>query len=998
MMSPERWQQIEDLYHSASDAPRADRAAFLDQACQGDDELRREVVSLLEAHDRAESFIEAPPNDLAAAVLAIEQRHDLVGHRLGHYRILSLLGAGGMGEVYLAEDTILGRKVALKLLPEDFTRDRERVQRFKQEARAASALNHPNIITIFEIGQSDDLYFIVTEYIDGRTLRQRMSDGPIPLHESLDVVIQTANALTAAHEAGIVHRDIKPENIMLRRDGYVKVLDFGLAKLLEPSRADAVTITGAERSSDGQFGTDPGKAIGTPRYMSPEQIRAQPVDARTDNFSLGVVLYEVITGHAPFRGATTSEVVAAILHLEPMPLARFTAEVPEELDRIVRKALRKEREERYQLAREFQLDLKTFKGEMEFKARLATANRSEAPDEAPMKVRPGQTANEDTMPEGVSGSKSRPGAAGGDRRARILAMAALFVILAGLLVFLSFQWIRDSARDPSFRMGRITRLTTEGKADRVAISPDGKEVLYSVVDAGQQSLRLRQVETGGEITILPPEKVVYYGLAFSRDGAFIYYVRGEVNDTVNVLYQSTKFGGATRRLCVNVDSAITFSPDGRRIAFVRRNPGTGENALMIANGDCGGERMLAARRQPDVYRLRGPSWSPDGKLIATAIENLTGASFHTVAGVGVADGVEKMLTSQKWEIVSQVAWLADGSGLLVIATEPQGHQTQLWSLAWPGGAMSRITRDLGTYSNLSLTADSSTLATVRSDRFVNIWVAAEGDASRSVQITTGAQRDDGIRGLDWTPDGQIVYRSFAGGNPNVWIMDANGGRSRQLTPTVHQNTDPIVSPDGSFIAWSADRLGVRNIWRMNPDGSNERQLTHGGGEWFPQFTPDGKWMVYQALAPGQQDRLLWKAPLDGGAPVQLTDRPSYAPVLSPDGKLIVCNFRTELNAPIRTAVLSIDGGAPLKTLDLPATNKPDRPIRWTPDGSALAYIVTLNGVSNIWTQLWTGGIPKQLTHFKSQEIMNFAWSRDGRMLALSRGAINSDVVLITSQK
>jgi len=1001
-MTPERWQKIEELYHAALERDDVRRGDFLDEACAGDDPLRREMETLIAAYETAGHFMETPPKDVMARMFDDEREQLMIGRTLGHYQLRALLGAGGMGEVYLADDTQLGRKVALKLLPGEFTRDRDSVQRFKQEARAISSLNHPNIVTVFEIGQSDDLYFIATEFIDGQTLRRRMMESPMKLPDALDVAIQTASALTAAHEAGIVHRDIKPENIMLRRDGYVKVLDFGLAKLIEPFRAEGATITGSGFSAGWQVSTDPGRVVGTPRYMAPEQIRGQQVDARADIFSLGVALYEMIAGRAPFEGATPSEVIAAILHVDPMPLARFSQGAPAELERIVKKALRKDRDERYQVIKDLQLDLKSFKEEMTFEARLASALRSTDRDETTGKASGGRAGietaqqpaagSENVTARAVSGAEYLTGAISRHKRGAALALVALAVIIP-VLAFAWIQWREERGPSAPFRMDKITRLSTAGKAGRVAVSPDGREVIYTVVDAGQESLWLRQVETGSEIQIAAPEKVEYHGITFSRNGAFIYYVKRGQNDSTGALYHATKLGGATRKLLSNVDSPITLSPDGKQFAFVRYNSSAGEYLVVVANED-GAEKILAARRHPAVFRMNGPSWSPNGELIACAIENITGATSQTVIGVRVADGAEVTLTSQSWRNVGQVAWLADGAGLLVIATEPQGRLGQVWSLAWPGGETRRVTHDLSIYYNLSLTADSATLATVRVDRFVNLWVAPDGDASRAMQITTGAQTDDGLRGLVWTPDGRIVYRSFAGGNPNIWIMAADGSGNRRLSSDAHENLDPMVSPDGGYIAWSSDLAGSRNIWRMNPDGAALKQLTRGPGEWFPQFTPDGKWLIYQALASGRQDRLLWKAPLDGGPPAQLTDRPSYAPVISPDGKLIACNYRNEAGAPIGMAVIPIEGGPPLKIFDLPGD--PFRPIRWTPDGRALAYIETRDGVSNIWSQPLAGGMPKPLTGFKTQSIYNFAWSRDGRRLALSRGESINDVALISA--
>jgi serine/threonine protein kinase/Tol biopolymer transport system component len=996
-MTPERWQQIDALLEAVLERAPAERATFLAQACGGDEELRCEVESLLIASEQAQSFIEAPPA-AAAGLLAAAHVSTLAGRTLGHYQLRSLLGVGGMGEVYLAHDSQLRRQVALKLLPGEFTRDRERIQRFKQEARAVSSLNHPNIVTVYEIGQSEGLHFIATEFIDGQTLRQRTSAAPLNLSEALEIASQTAQALTAAHEAGIVHRDIKPENIMLRRDGFVKVLDFGLAKLLAPFRAEATTISDNRPSAEKQLSTDPGKVVGTPRYMSPEQICAQPVDARSDIFSLGVVLYEMIAGRAPFEGATPSEVIAAILHVEPLPLARFTPAVPPELERIVKKALRKERDERYQVVKELLLDLKSCKEELAFEARLLSARRSADHAETLTESSSGQAAEQPTALLGtttrsVSSAEYLVGAISRHKRRAALALVAFVVIVMGL----AFVWSRWGAkRDPvvPFRMDKLTRLTTTGKAGRVALAHDGKEVVYSVVEAGQQSLWLRQVDTGSEIQILPPDKVDYTSLSFARNGAFIYYIRREQN--AGHLYQATKLGGSSRRLLSNVDSPITLSPDGQQIAFVRRNSSAGEYVLMIAQADGSGERRLAVRKHPDIFRLNGPSWSPNGKMIACGVEGLTGTALQTVIGVRVADGAEEALTAHRWENVGQVAWLADGSGLLVAATEAQGSLPQVWSLAWPSGETRRITRDLSAYANLSLSADGATLATVQRTQAVYIWVAPAGDASRAVPVTSGVQRDDGIRGLAWTPDGRIVYRSSAGGNPNIWIMAANGAGNRQLSADAHQNLDPTVAPDGSTIAWTSSRTGTRNIWQMNLDGSNLQQLTRGAGEWFPQFTPDGRWLIYQALATGEQDRLLWKLPLDGGAAVQLTNRPSYAPVVSPEGQRIACNYRPEAGAPIRIAVLSVADGRPLQTFALPGVQ--DRPLRWTPEGRALVYIETREGVSNLWRQPLAGGAPQPLTAFQTQEIFNFAWSRDGQQLALSRGVTNSDVVLLSALK
>src|SRR5262245_33384346 len=332
-MTPERYRQISELYHAALELDPGERAAFLERACIGDEELRREIESLLSSQEQASGFLASPALGIAAAMLSDEKADALKGRTIGRYRVLSLIGAGGMGRVYLAEDVELGRRVALKLLPEHFTHNQNQVQRFRQEARAASALNHPNILTVHEVGRVDNTEFIATEYVDGETLRDRLTQAPVNVRETLDVAAQVGDALTVAHEAGIIHRDIKPENVMLRRDGYVKVLDFGIAKLTEnlrPSQSATVAST--------LIKTNPGALLGTAEYMSPEQARGLAVDARTDIWSLGVVLYEMLAGQRPFSGPTHGDTIVSILEREPAPITSYHPEIPAELQRIVTKA------------------------------------------------------------------------------------------------------------------------------------------------------------------------------------------------------------------------------------------------------------------------------------------------------------------------------------------------------------------------------------------------------------------------------------------------------------------------------------------------------------------------------------------------------------------------------------------------------------------------------------------------------------------------------------
>jgi len=931
------------------------------------------------------------------------------GTSLGHYEVRRLLGAGGMGEVYLAEDLRLRRKVALKLLPEDFTANKERLLRFEREAFAASSLNHPNILTIYEIGAEGEHHFIVTEFIEGESLRTYTERTRLELREILDIGIQVASALAAAHEAGVVHRDVKPENIMVRRDGIVKVLDFGLAKLTEKFSIDPEAPTRA------LVNTGTGMVMGTVSYMSPEQARGIEVDARTDIWSVGILLYEMLTGRVPFTGNTTSDVIASILKTTPVALSRVDGAIPQRLDEVVTKALEKDREERYQGIRDLLVDLRKLKKTIEFQAELERSEPTPFPKTADRQIK--QTAKESASP-GLSTSTiaAQPTSnveyilGNVKQHKRVVLAGLLLLVTAAAGIFLWFSRANrneSSASEPSFASVKLTRLTGTGKATHAAISPDGNYVVHVVNDSGKQSLWVRQVATSSNVQIVPPAEVNYWGITFSRDGTYVYYVFRPRGAGVGFLFRVSTLGGSAVKLVGDVDSPVTLSPDGKQIAFVRWNPRQGDNAVWIANVDGSAERRLAIRKDPEQFGApagsfdegSGPSWSPDGKIIAcslTTTEN--GVKSRNIVAIDSTDGSQKLVSSQKWASIGRLTWLTNGIGLLLTARDQASRSyNQIWYVSYANGQARQVTNDLNNYTDVTLTSQSSTIAVIKSDLQSHLWMAPEGDAGRAKQI--GSSQYEGVGGVAIGPDGKIAYVSAVGGNNlDMWIADADGSNARQLTSDAYAEINPAVSPDGRYIVFASNRTSDYHLWRINIDGTDARQLTNGDGEHSAAFAPDGRWIIYYSLR-GRD--YLWKMPVEGGNALKLGDFDSSWPTVSPDGKHIAAwTYSDYVQEGLTTSrnqllILSFETGQTVKLLEVPHSSQSTSNLQWTADGRSVMFVDARSGVANIWSQPIDGGAPKQLTSFKSGLITSFAWSRDGKQLVCSRGSVTSDVVLMT---
>jgi eukaryotic-like serine/threonine-protein kinase len=960
-IAPERWQLIEELFHSSLERGPRERDIFLMDACGDDIDLRRQVEALLDSYEAADGFIDVPPLAGAISSVVAETAKETTpttpgitpGGRIAHYEIRSLLGVGGMGDVYLAHDLKLDRQIALKILPARFIDDAQ-VHRFEREARAASALNHPNIITIHEIGWDQDIHYIATEFVTGQTLRERINDGGIELRETLSIAIQVLDALIAAHATGIVHRDIKPENVMLRPDGLVKVLDFGLAKpTAENPKAANLMVT------EVTLNTDPSMLMGTLSYLSPEQVLRQEVDHRTDLFSFGVLLYEMVTGGRPFIGDSAVNVCSAILSQTPENVTLIRPDMPAELERIILQALEKDRGKRYQTAVQMRADLESLNRELQ-----VTSQRSWR----------------------VVGWKSA-----------LIVAAVLTVLLWQIQSITRKNKPVSAAGDAQVT---IKRLTSHGQVLRAALSPDGKRFAYVKTDETNRSLWLGQTSDGSCVPLQQQSSNVLPGtLIFSPDGEQIYYIGTTPGQGFSTLYRMPVNGGETHKVLDHIDSQLTFSPDGEQIAFVRIVDFVKrENALVVARLEGASERVVTVREWSKRFTASGPSWSPDGKMLAVGCigeDNGTTANKEILA-VRVSDGTINSISREKWDGVYRLTWLPDGSGLIMIATDKPGFEwAQVWHLSYPGGKAHRITRDLDQYdqSNLSLSADGRTLLAVQLRRVNSIWLAPAANIQDARQLTFGSPGSAmGVYGLEWAPDGRIFYQVFAGEGISIWSMAPDGSSAKEITSPTFIEKGFSLPSSGDQIVFPSNRGGALEVWRSDLDGGRAQCLTSGGRNSQPHVAPDGRWVIYSSSR-GLNN--IWRVSTDGGEPFRLTDAETMWPRLSPDGKLFACVYRASLDKPWQLALYSSEGGLPLKIFDRPRSANFATGLRWTLDGQAITYRDWNDGV---WRQPLTGEPPQRLPGLPKEKVYSYAWSPDGKYFAFTRGTESLDVVLIRDFK
>jgi Tol biopolymer transport system component len=862
------------------------------------------------------------------------------GTRLGPYEILAPIGAGGMGEVWRARDARLGRDVAVKVVHARFAADAESIRRFEREARAASLISHPNILVVHDVGAVEGSPYIVSELLDGAPLREKLG-APLPPRRAVDWTAQVARGLAAAHEKGIVHRDLKPENLFVTKDGRIKILDFGVAKLVQPALPSA-SLTEAPTAAP-ETGT--GVVLGTVGYMSPEQVLGKPLDARSDLFSLGVVLHEMLSGARPFRKETAPETMAAILKEEPPEPSEANRSVPSALDRLVRHCLEKEPEARFQSARDVAFALESALGES-------------APREA------------------VSGAKpARRGSA------FLLAGGAAAALLLGAVL----GWVLRPLPEPT-PVVAIRTLTYSGHDTSPAASPDGKTVAFTSDRDGTSRIWLKQLKGGGELAITAgPDDFP----RFSPDGGSLLFLRTE-GDRPS-LYRVTLLGNDPHKIADNADQG-DWSPDGKEIAFVRRRPQeTPSSDLFVIDAPGGSERLVA---KFDQDLVGSPRWSPDGRRIILNTQALiVSGALRKLYVVDTRDGRVTELAPEWRGTPSSVAWLSNGEIVYLLSETFNDNQART-GLAYREDLRTRRRQPLFWSASwgptLDLLPDGKVVFDGMSGRQNLREYALEGSAPPR-WITHGSIRDRQpvfAPGSDW-----ITFSSDRSGNLDLWSTSSKTGVVRSLTDDPADDWDPGYSPDGRMLLWSSNRSGNLEIWAANADGTGSRQVTHDGEDaQNPTATRDGRWIVYSCA--NRRHQGIWKIHPDGTGAERIIKGNVQIPEVSPDG--VWATYLVNERAQASVHAVRVEDGKDVLIADFPPPRRktwiqPGRS-RWTPDGRHVLFVAQdADGREGVFLQDFdpgrdTSATRRPLAGFDRDWVTeSLGLSPDGKVLVLSEG-------------
>jgi len=954
-MTPHEWELVGEIYHAACDVQPEKLSEFLDVACEGDGALRREVESLLSARGQAENFISDPiAGNLAKDLLHSNSPSE--NDMIGHYRVISKIGSGGMGEVFHAVDTKLDRNVAVKMLSSFYDKDPSFLKRFRNEARAAATLNHPNVATVYSVEEVSEQSFITMELVSGSTLDQITPDNGLEVNRFLEWFEPLADALAQAHRRGIIHRDVKPGNIMVSEDGTPKILDFGLAQIENHDNS---------RSLSRAHITAPGQIIGTPSYMSPEQAEGSKLDARSDIFSFGVVMYEALTGKRPFRGENQGAIVQAVIYAQPEEISKLRPDVPELLSKMVMRCLEKSPQKRFQSMKDVRSILRDAKSAVSAGVSMDSFAR--------------RFYLEATTPS----------------KAWWLAAAALVLILSfGGWFFLS----RPASGPPiNFENMAMRRLSENNNVGYAQISADGKMVLYGSFEPdGNLALWIRRVEDRNALLLISERKSLWGGLALSPDGGQAFYITAELTGTHGTLYRISTIGGPSRKLVDVANDVGGISPDGERILLVRY--GEPAQIISVKTSDGSGEQaILSGISQGLTYsNFRDPQYSHDGQAIYF-IRNLTteGVEDWSVEEMRLDTGKTRVLYRQP-ERISELAVLPGSTGLLMTAVDPVSNLQQIFQISTADGSKSRVTNDLFFYFGVSIDREAKyVVASQRADE-QRVWV---GESSNLSGLKPLGQEPNVNRSVDWTPNGRIVYDAYDNNVSHIWISDADGRNVQKLTADEADDVDPHVSGDGRYIVFSSKRSGRGQVWRMDVDGSHQILLTDFNGvSGYPKFAADGQTVVFEWLY--DKKRILASIPVSGGQVTeirQLDDIPRsngfyWAP--SPDGRYLAQSIWEPSSKQMKIALDPLFPNGERRILDI----WPSAILKWSPDGRNIIYrerrpgyfpegeIQKLDISSGKTTKLVSAALPEL--------FIGLSFSRDGKKVALVRGKNTSNAVML----